>query len=197
MTTGPEPATTDSPSANTYLVIDGENIDATLGSRVLGRRPEPDERPRWDRLLRFAEERAGQQLKSFFFINASSGSIPAGFVQALVGIGLRPFLLASSGEEKVVDVGIERTLDAILERGGDVLLVSHDGDFLTCVQQLLDDDRRVGVIAFPELVSAGYSSIDDHRFELIDLEDDVGCFNQRLPRLRIISLEDFDPFEYL
>ena len=34
----------------TYLLIDGENIDATLGLSVLDRRPTPDERPRWDRI---------------------------------------------------------------------------------------------------------------------------------------------------
>ncbi|MCL1899318.1 MAG: nuclease, partial [Promicromonosporaceae bacterium] len=34
----------------TYLIVDGENIDATLGMNVLGRRPAPDERPRWDRI---------------------------------------------------------------------------------------------------------------------------------------------------
>ncbi|MCW2738704.1 MAG: nuclease, partial [Nocardioides sp.] len=31
----------------TYLLVDGENIDATLGTSILGRRPRPEERPRW------------------------------------------------------------------------------------------------------------------------------------------------------
>ena len=39
----------------TYLLVDGENIDATLGLSVLGRRPEPDERPRWDRVRSYVE----------------------------------------------------------------------------------------------------------------------------------------------
>ena len=38
----------------TYLLVDGENIDATLGTSILGRRPRPEERPRWDRLLEWA-----------------------------------------------------------------------------------------------------------------------------------------------
>ncbi|MBC7677737.1 MAG: nuclease, partial [Pseudorhodobacter sp.] len=38
----------------TYLVIDGENLDATLGVNLLGHRPAPDERPRWERVLEFA-----------------------------------------------------------------------------------------------------------------------------------------------
>ena len=39
---------------HTYLLIDGENIDATLGASVLQRRPNPDERPRWERVAQFA-----------------------------------------------------------------------------------------------------------------------------------------------
>ena len=39
----------------TYLLVDGENIDATLGTSILGRKPRPDARPRWDRLLEWAE----------------------------------------------------------------------------------------------------------------------------------------------
>jgi uncharacterized protein len=42
-------------STGTYLLVDGENIDATLGGSVLGRRPNPEERPRWERVREFAE----------------------------------------------------------------------------------------------------------------------------------------------
>ena len=40
----------------TYVLVDGENIDATLGSSILSRRPHPEERPRWERLLQFATD---------------------------------------------------------------------------------------------------------------------------------------------
>ena len=43
----------------TYLLVDGENIDATLGVSVLGRRPHPEERPRWNKLLHHAEDVVG------------------------------------------------------------------------------------------------------------------------------------------
>ena len=33
--------------------------------------------------------------------------------------------------------------------------------------------------------------------EIFDLESDVQAFNVRLPRLRIIPLEEFDPTRYL
>jgi len=32
-------------AGTTYVLVDGENIDATLGTSILGRRPHPDERP--------------------------------------------------------------------------------------------------------------------------------------------------------
>ena len=37
---------------STYVLVDGENIDATLGTSILSRRPHPTERPRWERLLK-------------------------------------------------------------------------------------------------------------------------------------------------
>ena len=33
------------PGRQTYLLVDGENIDATLGTSILQRRPQPEERP--------------------------------------------------------------------------------------------------------------------------------------------------------
>ena len=56
----------------TYLVVDGENIDATLGLSVLDRRPNPEERPRWDRVLEGAHNQWGQRAKGLFFLNGSS-----------------------------------------------------------------------------------------------------------------------------
>jgi len=183
-------------ATTTYLLIDGENIDATLGTRLLGRRPEPDERPRWDRVLKFAESTWDNPVKSMFFINASSGTMPMSFVQALLAMGLRPIALSGSADQKVVDIGIQRTLDAIRGTPGDVMLATHDGDFLPHVQRLLDDGHRVGLLAFPEMANGGYSSLGDG-FEIFDLEDKVGCFNQVLPRVRIIDVDDFDPAAYL
>ena len=42
------------PARETFLLVDGENIDATLGVSLLGRRPAPEERPRWDRVRDYA-----------------------------------------------------------------------------------------------------------------------------------------------
>jgi uncharacterized protein len=182
----------------TYLLVDGENIDATLGNSVLGgRRPTPEERPRWERVRDFAAATWGQPVTGLFFLNASSGQLPLPFVQALLALDYRPIPLSGAPGEKVVDIGIQRTLDALADRPGDVLLASHDGDFLPQVGRLLGTDRRVGVLGLREFVSAGYTALTPHGLEIFDLEDDVRCFPTVLPRVRIIALADFDPLRYL
>src|ERR671939_337687 len=135
----------------TFLIVDGENIDATLGVSVLGRRPAPEERPRWVRVRDYARAVWDQPVRGLFFLNGS-GQLPMPFIQALDALEFRPVLLSGPPDVKVVDVAIQRTLGALAERGaGDVLLASHDGDFAPQVADLLTDGaRRVGVIGFRE-----------------------------------------------
>lgn len=185
------------PDRVTYLLIDGENLDATLGVNVLAHRPAPDERPRWERVLSFTERLWGQPVKGLFFINASSGHLPMAFVQALTAIGFRPVPLSGPPGVKVVDVGIQRTLDAVSARAGDVLLGSHDGDFLPQISALLGGDRRVGLLAFNEFVNGGYAELAASGLRVYDLEHDAEAFNKPLPRLRIIDIDAFDPAGFL
>ncbi|MFC4553815.1 NYN domain-containing protein [Georgenia faecalis] len=185
------------PQRSTYLLIDGENIDATLGMSVLGRRPAPEERPRWDRILSFAQTLWDQPARGLFFLNASSGQMPMSFVQALLAMDFQPIPLSGSAAEKVVDIGIQRTLEAIRDRDGDVLLVSHDGDFLPQVEQLLDDGRRVGILGFREFVNSHLTELTSRGLRIFDLEDDINAFQSVLPRVRIIPLASFDPTRYL
>lgn len=182
----------------TYLLVDGENIDATLGMSVLGRRPDPTERPRWDRILHFTEEVWQRAARGLFFLNATSGQMPMSFVQALLAMNFHPIPLAGSTTEKVVDIGIQRTMDAILAQGtGDVILASHDGDYIPQVEKLLDDGRRVGVLCFREFLNSELAGLTERGLQIYDLEDDLGAFNAVLPRVRIIPLESFDPTRYL
>ena len=179
-----------------YLLVDGENIDATLGTSILGRRPESHERPRWDRLLQFTRERWGGSPRGLFFLNASSG-MPMSFVQALKAIGYLPVPLSGPSDEKIVDIAIQRTLQAMAERDGDVLLVSHDGDFLEDIEPLLGGERRVGVAAFAEFRNSGFTHLMDQGLEFFDLEHDVRAFTAPLPRIRVIPIEEFDPAAFL
>ena len=187
------------PGPETFLLVDGENIDATLGGSLLGRRPAPEERPRWDRVREYARAVWDQPVRALFFLNAS-GQIPMAFVQALTALDFRPVLLSGPGDVKVVDVAILRTLEALAQRGhGDVLLATHDGDFAPSVAALLDgeNDRRVGVVGFRELVSTALADLTSAGLELFDLEDDVGAFTVALPRIRVIPIERFDPWALL
>lgn len=182
----------DQPDRATYLLIDGENIDATLGGSILARRPLSEERPRWSRLLEELQQRWGNPVRGLFFL-AVSGELPTAFVQAIMAIGYRPIPL--QGDGKVVDIGIQRTLEALRERDADVVLASHDGDFLPLVEELCDGSRRVGLIGFGEFFNAGYRKVPG--LELIDLEYDLGAFTQPLPRVRIIPIDEFDPLDFL
>ena len=181
----------------TYLVIDGENLDATLGQSILGHRPSPDERPRWERVLAHTAAVWGQQVKGLFFLNASSGHLPMPFVQALLALGFRPVPLSGEPGQKVVDIGIQRTLAALEDRAGDVVLASHDGDFIPQVTRLLGADRRVGVVGFREFLNLRFTELAGDGLHIFDLEHDIAAFNGVLPRVRIIPIEDFDPLMFL
>jgi uncharacterized protein len=179
----------------TYVLVDGENIDATLGTSILGRRPRPEERPRWERLLQFARDRWDQPAQGLFFL-AANAELPMTFVQALLAIGYRPVPLSGAPGEKVVDIAIQRTLDELRRRSADVLLVSNDGDFVDQVAALLDG-RKVGVIGFVEFRNRGFVELAGQGLESFDLEYDVQAFNDRLPRVRIIPIDEFDPAQFL
>ena len=177
----------------TYLLIDGENIDATLGTSILQRRPQPDERPRWKRLLGYLEDRWDQPVKGLFFL-AIDGEIPIPFVQALTALGFQPIMLR--GEGKVVDIGIQRTLEALRDRQDDVVLVSHDADFAPQMTDLAaEPSRRTGVMGFEEFLSSALRAIPG--VEFFDLEYKVAAFDSSLPRLRVIDVAEFDPLEFL
>ena len=183
----------------TYVLVDGENIDATLGGSILGGRPAPEERPRWERVLDFARTAWGgdNPVTGLFFLNASHGTLPMSFVQALMAIGFTPVPLSGESHEKVVDIGIQRTLDALADRPGDVLLASHDGDFTPHLGPLLDGERRVGLLGFPEFTSSSLQHLTEQGLQMFDLEHAVRAFTVRLPRVRIIPLAEFAPLTFL
>lgn len=181
----------------TYVLIDGENIDATLGTSILQRRPLPEERPRWDRVLKYAHEEWEQPVTALFFLAASNRDLPMPFVQALTAMGYRPVPLSGEPGEKVVDIAIQRTLSALVDRPADVMLLSQDGDFLPQLEALVTDAHDVALIGFKEFRNAGFAALEDKGLEFHDLELDIGAFNSPLPRLRVIPIEEFDPEQFL
>ena len=177
----------------THLLVDGENIDATLGGSVLGRRPHPEERPRWDRLIHHAEELWDQPVNGLFFL-AANEALPMPFVQALLALGYRPVPLR--GEGKVVDTAIQRTAEALQSRDADVILVSHDADFVPQMTALAETEgRRTGVIGFQEFMASSLRAVPGIEFH--DLEYDVHAFTSTLPRIRIIEIDEFNPLDFI
>ncbi len=96
----------------------------------------------------------------------------------------------------MVDLAIQRTLTELERRDADVMLASNDGDFLPQMEELLDG-RRMGLLAFHEFKNSGFTALVDRGLEIFDLEYDVQAFNERLPRVRIIPIEEFDPNDFL
>lgn len=180
----------------TYVLVDGENIDATLGTSILQRRPNPSERPRWERLLKHLRDAWDQPVIGLFFLAASDGELPMSFVQALMALGYRPIPLSGAPDEKVVDIAIQRTLAALRPRAADVALASHDRDFVSDLESLIDG-RRVGLVGFEEFMSSSLRGLRERGVQFFDLEWNVGAFNDRLPRVRIIPIDEFDPEEFL
>lgn len=188
-------------STNSVLLVDGENIDWAL-SNLLGRKPEPPERPRWERLVEFTEDQFGEPCRALFFVNATSG-VAQPFINALRHMRFTPVMLVNDlgADTKVVDYAIERTLEALRERkDSDVLLASHDRDFHDALLDL-DDGRKLGVIGFPELMNSVFH--EDEAIEVFDLELDAEAFDPsafdggRLPRQVAIKLSKFDPTKFL
>jgi uncharacterized protein len=156
----------------------------------------PAERPRWERLLQYVGEQWDCEAKGLFFL-AVNAELPMSFVQALTAIGYRPVPLSGEAGEKVVDIAIQRTMAALRERDGDVLLVSGDGDFIEGLTDLVDGRRRLGVVGFTEFRNHEFTPLVARGVEAIDLEYDVQAFTARLPRVRIIPIDEFDPLDFL
>ena len=75
-----------------------------------------------------------------------------------------------------------------------MLRVNHNAAFAAHLGGLLGPHRRTGVVGFREYMSTQLTALGS---PLYDLEDDVAAFNQPLPRVRIIPLDEFDPEHFL
>lgn len=174
-----------------YVLVDGENIDWVLGS-ILKRPPGPEDRPRWQKVFEFCENIwGGRNAKPLFYINVST-RIPWPFISALRQMHFHPVLLSGDEDQKVVDIGIQKTMKALVGREDDVLLMSHDKDFAEGIQELAQGERKVGVLGFEEYLASDYLSIDG--LEIFDLEQDASGFpNNPLERLAPIAIDSFNP----
>src|SRR5262249_3348576 len=134
-------------AAASYVLIDAENVDWAV-SNVLGRKPESQDRVQFDRLVAFCERHFPTPARCAVVLNARGEQLPdamIGFVRALKTAGCDVALLYGRPDQKVVDLGILKLLEAIRtqRRGAAVALVSHDGtDFAPALRPLLEERRQ-------------------------------------------------------
>ena len=189
-------------AASTYVLIDAENIDWAV-SNVVGRKPEPQDRVQFDRLVAFCESRFANPVRCIVVLNARGEQLPdmmIGFVRALKTAGCEVVLLHGRPEQKVVDLGILKLLEAIRtsKPGTNVALASHDGaDFAAALRPLLEDKRKVSILGLREYVSQRFREFIPAGLEILDLEMDAKVFQRPLPRLLPIRVDEFDAVAYL
>lgn len=132
-----------------YVLIDGENLDATLDASIVRHGPKP---------VRAAALEAGHRVRAHLGLgrlrrvvlhqlDVRNATWP--FVAAIQSAGFGPVLLSgSTRKEKAFDVGIQRTVEALMRRDRDVQRGSHDRDFLPQVEQLIDSAHGVAILGF-------------------------------------------------
>ena len=193
-----------SPSAPpaSYVIIDAENIDWAV-SNVVGRKPEPQDRVQFDRLVAFCEGHFPAPVRCLVVLNARGEQLPdvmLGFVRALKTAGCEVVLLHGRPDQKVVDLGILKLLEAIRtgRPGASVALASHDGaDFAAALRPLLEEGRKVTILGLREYVSQRFRELVPQGLDILDLELNAKVFQRPLPRLLPIRVDEFDASLFL
>ena len=55
----------------------------------------------------------------------------------------------------------------------------------------------MGLVGFVEFRNHAFNQLVELGLETFDLEYDVLAFNERLPRVRVIAIDEFDPAQFL
>jgi uncharacterized protein len=190
------------PPAASYVLIDAENVDWAV-SAVIGRKPESQDRVQFDRLVAFCESQFPGPVRCLVVLNARGEQLPDvmfGFVRALKSAGCEVVLLHGRPEQKVVDEGILKLLQAIRTQrpGAAVVLASHDGsDFADALRPLLEEKRQVAVLGLREHMSQRFRELVPSGLKILDLELNARAFLRPLPRVLPVHVDEFDPGLFL
>jgi uncharacterized protein len=172
------------------LVWDAPNIDMTL-SNVIGGRPTPSSRPRFDAVARWLLGNAeDHEVEGCVFANVPPGGAVSmrGWIEAIRSFGYAVFARPKLGPEDDIDADMlqhieHRTHTHRLRR---LVVASGDGrNFLEPLRKLAHDGVEVTVLSFSEV--AGYAQESDV-LTFVDLEDVPGAFTSPLPRVRLDNL---------
>ncbi len=190
------------PPAASYVLIDAENVDWAV-SNVVGRKPESQDRVQFDRLVAFCEATFPTPVRCVVVLNARNEQLPdamIGFIRALKTAGCDVALLYGRQDQKVVDLGILKLMEAIRTQRpkAAVALVSHDGtDFADALRTLLEEKRRVAILGLREYMSQRFRELVPSGLEILDLEMNAKVFQRPLPRMLPIRVDEFDPSIFL
>ena len=172
------------------LVWDAPNVDMTL-SNVIGGRPTPSSRPRFDAVARWLLTAAGdREVEGTVFANVPPGGAVSmrGWIEAIRSFGYDVFARPKLGPDDDVDADM---LTHIRSRAGShrlhrLVVASGDGrNFLDPLEELARSGVEVVVLSFSEV--AGYAQESD-LISFVDLEDVPGAFTSPLPRVRLDNL---------
>ncbi len=185
------------PAAPLHLLVwDAPNIDMTL-SNVIGSRPTPSSRPRFDAVARWllaGAEASSQdgvaEVEGCVFVNVPPGGAVSmrGWIEAIRSFGYSVFARPKLGPDDDVDSDM---LDHIEARAGTgrlerLVVASGDGrNFAEPLEKLARNGVEVAVLSFSEV--AGYAQESDV-LDFVDLEDVPGAFISPLPRVRLDNL---------
>jgi putative heme uptake system protein len=172
------------------LVWDAPNIDMTL-SNVIGAKPSPSSRPRFDAIARwFVQSADDREVEGSVFANIppAAATTMRGWIEALRSFGYAVFAKPKIHTDDDVDLDM---LAHIADRARThrlVRLVVASGDgrnFLEPLEDLARGGVDVVVLSFSEV--AGYA-LESELLTFVDLEDVPGAFITPLERVRLDAL---------
>jgi putative heme uptake system protein len=172
------------------LVWDAPNVDMTL-SNVIGGRPTPASRPRFDAVARWLLAGAGDHdVEGCVFANVPAGAAVTmrGWVEAIRSFGYAVFARPKLEPDDDVDGDMVRHIEARARtrRLRRLVVASGDGrNFLEPLEDLAKAGVDVTVLSFAEV--AGYAQ-ESPLLTFLDLEDVPGAFTTPLPRVRLDNL---------
>lgn len=188
----PEPAPEPQPPLQPLdlLVWDAPNIDMTL-SNVIGARPSPASRPRFDAVARWLVDGAGErEVEGSVFTNVPPGAATGmrGWIEALRSFGYAVFAKPKLHHDDDVDLAMLEHIDerSRTHRLTRLVVASGDGrNFTGPLEAIARTGTEVVVLSFGEV--AGYA-LESDLLTFVDLEDVPGAFTTPLDRVRLDAL---------
>lgn len=172
------------------LVWDAPNIDMTL-SNVIGAKPSPASRPRFDAIARwFVQAADDREVEGSVFANIppAAATTMRGWIEALRSFGYAVFAKPKIHSDDDVDLDMLAHISdrARTHRLVRLIVASGDGrNFLEPLEDLARAGVQVVVLSFSEV--AGYA-LESDLLTFVDLEDVPGAFITPLERVRLDAL---------